>query len=429
MNRLWKNLAASARYALCSLDRQFAGKLLVCSAAFCLQGTGDAASGQDEAAVQRRVAELVNALGSPEFSQREHASQELLAIGEPALGLLKSISAGASFEVRHRSSLLHRRIEEEKFDRLSKSFLLDLDDNNSYGLPGWQAYRERVGSSRTSKLLFLEMIREQPEVALLIEQASLPEASTAAQNRLASMSAERAVKIRQDLYSMVEPKIGDVVSMLVAACTLTQQTPVEISDVIVSNEHRSFGGNIHKQGYGTCLKRLMAGWLLKTHQSMAPTAMEIALRYDLAEGAELARKHLTPNFDGDTRKWAFYCLSRFGNEADVPQLASLLDDKTVVDEFARGVADDGIHESNSAPPGTQEPAAPGNLVVRINDLALVTILLLTGEEPTTIFTRFQSHPQLGFFIHSLASTADAADAQQQRIQIWKRKYFPQRNDG
>jgi hypothetical protein len=372
-------------------------------------------------AIDQRVASLIADLGDAAFAKRERASTELLAIGEDALAQLRALPDSSSFEMRYRAELVRARIEKEKFTRLSNSFLLDLDPNHSYGLPAWSAYRDVVGASRTSKLLFLEMLREQPEVAQLIENASHAQAPQAAQTVLATVASHQAAQVRESLYLILDPKIGDVVGMLLAAATLDMQTPVEISDVIVSNERRSFGSNIQKQGYGTCLRKLMAAWIPKTHDSLAPTVMDIALRYDLAEGVDIARKHLTANFDNDTRKIAFYCLARFGNETDVASLLPLLDDEAVVDEFDRNLGGAGIDVSNAAPPGIQgDAAARENVVVRVNDLALVTIMILSNEDPLLVFPRFEPHPQFGFFVHALACPSELAEDRKQRIEQWKK---------
>ena len=375
---------------------------------------------------QTHIAQLLEQLGADDFDTRELATAKLLGQGEEALPLLRSVAGSAPYEVRHRARLILQKIEDDKFLTLSRSFLLDLDGDNSYGLPGWDRYRQLVGSSRTSKLLFLDMIRQQPELMQLIELASPRDASPAAVSALEKLASIEATRLRDNLFLMREPTIGDSVAMLMVAAVVPTQTPVEISDIIAISARRSFEGNISKEGYRNCLRKLLSAWLPKTHVSMAPTAMDFALQYDLAEGAGIARQHLTSNFDSDTRKLAFYCLAKFGNETDVPRIAPLLEDRTVVDEFARSAIESEIHESNTAPPlATREPTlGSNNMVVRINDLALATSMLLLGEDPTQFFPRYEMHTSLRFFIHSLASPAEAGAEQQQRIELWKKQHLP-----
>lgn len=371
------------------------------------------------------VSELIAQLGDMQFALREQASSGLLEVGEAALPQLRQVPANAPFEVRYRAQALRERIEKEKFARLSKSFLLELDPGKSYGLPAWDAYRDLVGASRTSKLLFLEMLRQQPALAQLIELAASEHSSQKTHNDLALRASEEANQIRMDLYSMMEPQIGDVVGMLVTAAVLPSQTPVEVSEVIVSNERRSFGNNIHKQGYEACLRKMLSAWIPKTHAAMAPIVLNISLRYDLPEGVSIARQHLTPNFDTDTRKSAFYCMARFGNETDIATLLPLLNEETVAEEFSRDIRASDIHESNSAPPGLEPQRISENRIVRICDLAMVTVLILSGEDPKTIFPRFEADRQLGFFIHSLASPTDLPEDRTEKIKRWKQAHFPE----
>ncbi len=377
-----------------------------------------------EAPVQQQIAELVDQLGATDFDSRERATAELLSQGEVALPRLRAVPNSAPYEVRHRARLIQQQIEDDKFRTLSRSFLLDLDGGKSYGLPGWDSYRQLVGSTRICKLLFLEMIRQQPEVAQLIELASAENASPVAASSLARLASMEATRLRDELFLLREPKIGDSVAMLMVAATLSSQTPVEISDIISISERRSFEGNIHKEGYRNCLRKLLGAWLPKTHVAMSPAAMDCALNYDLVEGAEIARRCLTANFENDTRKLAFYCLARFGNETDVKRIAPLLEDRAIVDQFAHGALMSEVHESNTPPPlAPEEPVSGNNLVVRINDLALVTSILLLGENAQQAFPSYEEHDRLGFIIYSLASPVEADAEQQQRIDLWKQQHL------
>lgn len=377
---------------------------------------------QDEfrtGATEQQINGLIQQLGASNFAAREMASRQLLSIGEAALPSLRAVPDSLEFEVRHRAKLLRQRIEDDKFDALANSFLLDSNSERSYGLPGWEAYRQIVGSTRTSKLLFLKMIRAQPEVARVIERVSEAATPESIQS-LETTAAVAAFRLRERFYTLQEPTIGDSIAMLMAASAIPTQTPVEISDVIVQLERSSFGGNIAKQGYGNCLRKLMSAWLPKTHEAMSATAMTIALQHDLGEGVGIARRHLSANFDPETRKLAFYCMAKFGDESDAPKLIPLLEDAQLVEEFPRGTSDSDFNDQNIAPPGAAGTAASNNMVVRISDLALVTLVLLSDEEPTQFFPNFKPHFSRRFNIRSLATPAESPVEQRMRIEKWKK---------
>lgn len=443
-SRFYRGVCSSVGYLRASCRQGWLGLLLLAPAAIPVYGQATDASDSP------RNAQLLEQLGADRFQAREQAMAELLAQGEQVLPLLRSVSASAPYEVRHRAGLIAQQIENDKFLALSSSFLLDLDGEKSYGLPSWDRYRQLVGSTRTSKLLFLDMIRQQPEVARLIELVGPPgetasdataESSPAALRALEMIASMEAARLREELFSYRETKLGDSVAMLMVAATLPTQTPVEISDIISISERRSFEGSIHKDGYKNCLRKLLAAWLPKTHVAMAPAAMTCALEHDLAEGASIARGCLTANYDTDTRTLAFYCLTRFGDETDVPLLGAWLDDRTIVDEFARSAIEarragsdpNGVNESDSAPPGAlpgavPEPAHSGTFVVRISDLALVTSMLLLDEDPRSVFPRFETHIKSGFYIHSLASPIEASAEHQESIQQWQQQHQPPRSE-
>ncbi len=367
---------------------------------------------------------LIQQLGSNTFAEREKASAGLLAGGALALEGLRNVGPSAPVEVRQRVALIRQRIEADKFASLSRSFLLDLDSSQSYGLPAWRKYRELVGATRCSKLMFLEMIRQQPALSQLLEVATDANASPVAINSLAAAASVEAFRLRAEIFDFREPHLGDAVGMLMVAATLANQTPVEISEVLISYERQSFCGYIDEAGYDKCLGKLMSAWLPKTHQSMAPLAMDCALRHDLRVGIEIARTHLTDNFDNDTRTLAFYCLARFGDETDVSKLWPFISEQKVVDQFSR-VAIGEIHTSDTPPPGaTGDLKVSNNMVVRINDLAITTAMILLNRDPSELYSRYEAHSKLGFTLHSLAAPPEWAEEQQRRIDAWKQQHFP-----
>ncbi len=370
-----------------------------------------------------QVDALIEQLGADNFAARESASMKILSYGELALPSLRAVSEKASFEVRHRISVIQQQIEDDKFNSLAKSFLLDSVAENSYGLPGWRKYREIAGATRTSKLLFLDMIREQPEIAHLIELSSSSTATRQHLQSLEALASNEASNLRERMYTLEEPQLGDAVAMLLTAAALPTTTPIEVSDILVQIERRKFAGNVDKQGYGNCLRKLIGAWLPKTHDALGPNAMFIALEHDLSQGAAIARRHVNKNFGTDTRKLAFYCLARFGNETDIASLIPMLDDSEIVDEFPRETADSEFNDRNTAPPGsTDKPFASNNMVVRISDFALATVLLLSNQPAQEYFPDFKSHARTGFNFRSLASPADAAAEQRLRIEKWKKNY-------
>ncbi len=405
---------------------------------------------EHSAELQPRIAKLISQLADDDFVTREQASASLLNIGEPGLAQLKAQRRAATREVRYRLKLILERIEEQAFAERSKSFLLDLDPAHSYGLPAWETFRDLVGSTRTSKLIFLDLIHRQYELAELIddvsnarkeEVASRDESAAAwftvqeSEKKLAAHMASTAGLLRKRQLELRDLHIGDFAGLLLAVHAIDSQAPIEVNEVVGDNVYGMLiGSYMVKQGYGSCLRKLLSAWIPKTHSAMAIDAMDISLRHNLPEGAQVARRHLSANLGKITREFAFRSLARFGDETDIPTLASFLEDATVVDEFKEEDAltlQSDIHESDTPPPGAPAPTPTEQrrMVVRISDYALVTAMLLSGEDPKSVFPRFEPDARLGFSSRSLACPLEESQQRTRQIMQWKKRRLPASSDG
>lgn len=399
---------------------------------------GEPAAGQQDASSTRPASaareasqameQWVKQLASPIFHERETATQKLLQLGAEALPHLKS-AASKDVETQHRLRLLITRIETERFESLSESFLLDRDAENSYGLPGWRVFADLAGASRTSKLLFLDMIQQQPKLAELVEDAAK---HSSARDRLLQATIERSLQLSEDRLRFRRPEIGDVVAILISASMFEGQLPIEINELLdTSARIVPVSTYMGRRGYGAVLRRMYRPWIPKTHQAIAFSALDLSLHYGLETGAEVSRRHLSDNFDVPTREYAIHCLARFGDRSDIPRLLPLLEDKAVCDEFVHTevpqYTNRNIDESNEGPPGAQ-PDSQGmrdnekRWVVRICDLAFATILNLNGEDPEQAFASYRRNDQFGFDSRSVAVSALESEARDALIQEWLQEF-------
>lgn len=414
---------------------------------------------KDDAAAQlaSRIDQLTEQLDAPKFRDREQASSELLRIGQAAIPELKQLwNADSSLESRLRAEALISAIEDESFAELSTSFLLDADPQADYDLPAWDEFREIVGSSRTSKLLFLDMVRQQRPLVMKIEElvsknTSLAKlgaetsAATSVAARLAQRKAAEAVsnlattvayEIQQKQMALQEPKIGDFVALLLSAAVVDNAAPVAVSETLYSSYHRQIAQYMRKQGYGNCLRKLMSRWVPKTHEAIAGGVLAVSLEYDIAAGVAVARRQLRSNTDTEVKKYALLCLVRFGNEADLPQIVPFLNDESLVHSLAEDQLisfgePSPIDVSDVPPPGVAKQETPDRqfYTVQINDLALATAMLLSGDDPQRVYPHFQSAERFGFDTRSLATPADDPKIRLERIQTWIAERLPAEANG
>jgi len=379
----------------------------------------------------RSIEELIVQLESSSFVQRERATAALIAIGESAVEQVARIPASAAFEVRRRGEVVEQKVAERIFEQRSRKFLLDLDPAESYDLPAWNAFRELVGSTRTSKLMFLEMLKHDRDLATLVEAydaakraprgvGGLGERETK-QQAVHDLAIRKAEQLQFRLFTIPTPEIGESLSILFAGAVLDDMAPVEVSRVISGVSQMSFHGYLRKQGYRECLKKLLSAWLPKTHAAMAPEAMRLSLSLELPVVAPIARQHITKNFDVNTRALAFQCMAKFGEATDVPLLLEYTDETTIVEQFSESAS--GITVMQGAPPGVfipgqENPLELNNRVVRINDLAAVSAMLLLKEDPLTIFPNYSHEKTQLIYTHDLAVSEDKSPDQVAKIQAW-----------
>ena len=395
--------------------------------------SNESVAGQDGSAydesLQLRVAELIQQLASPEFSLREQATADLLALGEAAIKQLRTPPTGLTFEARTRCQRIESKISTELFALRSRQFLLDSDGQHNHGLVGWEQFREIVGTTRTSKLLFLEMLEADSELVQLIVTVHSDKGSQAKSfEQLTERLVTTADELHSRLYTHVPPKLGEYVGLLYAAVTMPEPPPIEVNRTLFSACQFSFGGYLHKVGYEDCLKRLLSGWIPRTHDGMASDAIRLAHGLALPVAAPIARTRLSANFDVATRSAAFQYLAFYGQASDLPALLEYADDATVVEEYSDLESD--IAVARVAPPGIpfvppavdEERKTPLH-TVWVSDLAAVAAMLVLGDDPSRVFPRYSGQLEGKLILHELAVSAEDAPKQSAAIQAWVRKQF------
>jgi len=371
---------------------------------------------------------LIEQFSSPSFAVREAASKRLLEIGAPALELLRKVETHPSLEVRERAGQICNEIDKLVFEGITKNFLLDADATQSYGLPAWSEFREIAGASRTSKLLFVMMLRNQRELATFVAAAGAAKESSDSAARLQQLEVRTALeaeRLRSKSIRGQLPDVGDAVGLLLACSMFEDTAPIDVNQTILSALYgRAMGEYFLKAGYGRCMRALAGRWITKTQAAQADDVLSIALQRGIAEAAIVARRHLDETSDLETRVRAFQCLSRFGNEADIASVAVYLKDESVALEFAERVGDAQVEFG--APPGFQQkqPARKGErlMIARVSDLALAVCMVLGSEDVTSVFPKYEPNEINGILLMDVAFAADEQEYHQLAITRWQQEH-------
>lgn len=394
---------------------------------------------------QAEIETLIENLGSPTFAVREAASKQLLEIGAPTLDLLSRAKQHPSVEVSERATRICKEIDKGIFENVTKKFILSSDGTQSFGLPGWDAFRSITGDSRTAKLLFVTMLRSQSELAKFVEVASKAEGakdSADAQQELLTKATEEAEKLHIRNLRRT-PSVGDTVALLLASSVLNEASVIgstsnEVNDVVVISLNTTPQTEYFlKPGYDKCMRALTGRWISKTQSSIAREVLSLALQRNIPEGANVARRHLDASNDRETRVYALQCLARFGNAEDIPSVAKLFDQEIIVCEFADqsdiGVPMDGIQVDDMPPPGLKRKPQTRDvrkLIVRMNDLALAVCQKLSSEDLSSTFPKYQPNEANSIILVDLAFPSDNTGDQDLAIARWIQEHpqFAQENN-
>lgn len=400
--------------------------------------------------VEDEVDTLIEQLSSSAFATREAASKRLLEIGAPTLEKLGKAKQHSAIEVRERAARISQEIDKGIFENITKKFILTPDGTQSFGLPAWSVFRSITGDSRTSKLLFVTMLRSQSELARYIEAASNATGtanSAVAYEQLAAHTAAEAGRLRVRSLRGQLPTVGDTVGLMLA-CSLFSETGAfsettaaipsasnEVNEVIVASLYPAPQAEYFlKPGYDRCMRSLAGRWITKTQASIADEVLSLAYQRNIAEGAVVARRHLDASNDRQTRVYALQCLARFGNEGDIPAVAKLLIEEAVIYEFADqsniGNPRDGIQEDDMAPPDLNRkflnrkfvPVEVRKMIVRLNDLALAVCMKLGSEDLTEAFPKYQPNETSSIVMVDFAFPEDAQELHKLAIARWKQRH-------
>ena len=166
----------------------------------------------------------------------------------------------------------------------------------------------------------------------------------------------------------------------------------------------------------------------KTHEALAPEVMRIAYDLDLPVILPIAAA-LSKIHDKMTREYALFCLAKFGDAQDIPELLKLISDDTIVHEFDDNTA--GITIMRVAPPGI--PADPVTQIphklVRINDLAAATAMILLDEDPRQLFPRYTRELFFSRSLSPLAVEESEVGERNEKLKAWAASHYANLSEG
>jgi hypothetical protein len=341
----------------------------------------------------------IDELSHDAFTVRQSAATRLLSAGTPARDALLAVADGPDPESRAAARRLVALIDRSEFTRRLEAFAEDTDGRRGLTLPGWQQFRELVGSDSNARQLFVDMQRaEGPLLAAVFGVSARPAAQSWDERLLRLVQWQAASGNR----GIVAP-LGSCATMLF----LGTVSEVDVSDtgaVLVEQliQRPPIQQRLATGAAGDAIRRLVVGWLVH-----CPNKNESILQRRLALASAISVKEALPLplavIRGDTqyagvqpttRAAAILLVGQLGDRQHVEHLEPLLEDTTIC-----------------MPLQTQVAGRPG-ANVQLRDVALVVALHLTGQRPADygyLYARLQ--PQRTFQLDSLHCENDERRAE------------------
>jgi hypothetical protein len=302
-----------------------------------------------------RIGVLVKQLGSEDFTEREAASDELTRVGLPAFAALEAAVLHPDREVRYRSVRILGQIRELDLQRRLEAFLSGKEDASDYPLPAWSRFKKTYGDDSTSRQLFVDLTRADPEV-----MRSLDSSPKAAGDQLA----ERAFQYQQamQLGQQQQMSLAQIGVMLFVAAEEDVALPPQTMSMIYNSCYQSTLRDAITNSSKNGIPRKMIGSIIRRSDDMAAyQGMLIALNLGLDDGMVPALKILKGqgNRQPHMSQYALMTVAKLGNQSHLPLVERLLDDKSVVTR---------MQENNVV------------YDVQVRDAALATAVILTRQQ-------------------------------------------------
>lgn len=343
----------------------------------------------DRVAIRSEVELLIQQLGHSEFTQREAATERLLEIGLPAATALQRGQQSVDREIRYRCTRVLTRIRAEQRRRRLDAFITYRDSDSADGLPCWPRFRRIAGDTARSRALFAKML--QTEWELLARGDDPSQAAEALADRCSQLEQARS-QFRQI------PTLASVASLLLLASDDRINVPDQVGTklYILCNQVPSFRQSLDTHGKSSSIvRRLVGQWIGRGEGAMTGYyCLNLAMRHNFPEGVGLARRILAQNnLPLHYREYAILAIAKLGDAKQVPALEGLLEDHSICRT-------------------RKDPKSRTTMQTQVCDIALATIIHLSGQDPRKFgFTQLRTNP-LYVFVTNTAGFAD----DQQRIE-------------
>jgi hypothetical protein len=332
---------------------------------FTLAGALAALSVCGRAAPADDVQRWIRQLGADGFRERQAAHQTLLERGPEVLPQLREAAGVGDLETRQRATRLVNRLREAQYGVLLRELLSLPLRPAPDGLPAWNRYRVICGDTAESRTLYAEMLRCAPDLLQLLE-AEDPELPLALHPLIDDVAAASRRETAQ--ASAVGISSSDYPEAQVALLLFLAVEYEAVNQSLIAAQLPAWVGGVDGLevaggvSAGFPLHQLLSAWALSPHTASRTQRMALARQMGLPAALGPAREALADSQPSlGEQQEAILLIARFGGVEHVPDLEPLLADGTEINVYHR--------------------RRELKFQTRLQDLALVALLRLTGQDP------------------------------------------------
>jgi hypothetical protein len=327
----------------------------------------------------QQIAEWIQQLGHNAYSVRQLAAERLASAGLVARDALVAASDSPDPETRAAARRIVALIDESEANRRLAEFAADTDGHRGITLPGWKEFGSLVGQDEAARALFVDMQRH--EAPLLAEYFG-PETHEGK-----STWDERLMRLRpMPALQILAPPAGSCATMLfLGALPNSDVNDARVNSLTELVLRPPLREALLTHREPNTLRSLVVAWIVKC-PNRSERALGERLRlmyiYGLQEALPLpaAIAHCEPEYltvSPLLRASAALAVGRFGTKENAATLEPLLQD-------------DSTFPVANGPQGLA-------MNMRISDVALATMIHLSGQDPKDYgFTRIRMNQQTVF---------------------------------
>ena len=257
-----------------------------------------------------QVRQWANLLGSPNFTEREDATQKLLSRGLASLHILDALSQNSDREVRFRSkrivALIHDRYRASRLAAFKAGKSADLHFGE---LPGWTAFALRFGDGEKSRNVYADMLESEWS---LLSRAYDDELTIPVRELLAQRLNQLRLRGYRN-YSM-----GTALVMYLLAADIPDEIVIhrQVNGLCLQNS--DLRAALAPSARRTIVRQIVGTWVagISSQNANANICLFTAMRFQLQEGAFAARRILENKTTTATIKnLAMQTLANFGDKS------------------------------------------------------------------------------------------------------------------